>query len=109
MPEQDRVVVPDFVGKAVHVASDEAAQKRILLTSEDLDSPSLHARTWPGLFRVTAQDVPAGSLVESWTRVVVTYVAEGGTPSAVGAPPSDPSPALSAHADPEDDASEVRE
>lgn len=109
MPDQDRVVVPDFVGKAVHVANDEAAEKRILLTSHDLDGPSLHARTWPGLFWVTGQDVPAGSLVESWSRVVVTYVAAGGTQSAVGVAPSDPPPTLSAYAEPEDDAVDARE
>jgi len=99
MPDQQGTVVPDFVGTPVHIAIEKAAAQRILLTSDDLDGPSLHARTWPGLYWVTAQDVAPGTVIEGGARVVVTYVVEGGTRTDVQAVPIDPPPALIRHAE----------
>lgn len=104
MTSHGRTTVPEFVGMPVHVPIDEAADRRILLTGQDLDGPGLHAQTWPGLYWVTGQDVAPGTAVENWTRVVVTYIAEGGTRSGVSAEPLDPLPSLSQHAEPDDEA-----
>ena len=105
MPEEGAVVVPDFVGMPVHIAIEEAAERRILLTAADFDGPSLHAQTWPGLYWVTAQDLPPGSVVGKWARIVVTYVVDGGTRSGVASPSPDPLPSLRQYADTEDDGS----
>lgn len=101
MPDQQRTVVPDFVGTPVHIAIENAAEQRILLTSDDLDGPSLHARTWPGLYWVTTQDIPPGTVLGRWSRVVVTYAAEGDTRSDVQAVPGDPPPTRAQHAETE--------
>lgn len=90
--------MPDFVGTSAHIAIEHAADNRILLTGDDLGGASLHARTWPGPYGVTAQDVSPGTVVVCWSRVVVTYAVAGGTRSGAGTTPVDPPPALSQHA-----------
>ncbi|WP_397428221.1 PASTA domain-containing protein [Pseudarthrobacter sp. BRE9] len=56
--------VPDLVGQPVHIAQETAANLGFGLAAGDPDGPGLRSRTWPGLFWVTSQDPPAGSVLE---------------------------------------------
>ncbi len=103
MGERRRVVVPDFVGEPVHVAMEAAAEVGLVLVGPDPDGPSLRALTWPGLFWVTAQWTLPGIAVEWGSEVEVDFIEDGESRSDVRAGAGDPVPALSRHAEPEDD------
>ncbi|MFJ5957675.1 PASTA domain-containing protein [Paenarthrobacter sp. NPDC092416] len=64
MVERRAVTVPDLVGQPVHVVEEMAANIGLGLTDGNLDGPGIRSRTWPGLFWVTSQDPPAGSVLE---------------------------------------------
>jgi len=103
MVERPTAIVPDFVGQPVDIASEVAAAIGLILSSEDPDGPGLRSRTWPGLYWVTAQDPPSGSVVERGSQVRVTFVEDGQARTDVPAQTSGPLPSLEQHADAEDD------
>jgi hypothetical protein len=99
MTGRTTVTVPDLVGQPVDVASEMAAAVGLLLSSEDPDGPGIRSRTWPGLFWVTAQDLPAGSVVERETQMRVAFIEDGQSRSNVQARTGGPLPSLESHAD----------
>ncbi|MDR6868189.1 beta-lactam-binding protein with PASTA domain [Microbacterium resistens] len=101
MIERRSVVIPDFVGKPVHVARDIAVNAGIDLASGDPDGPGLGSLTWPGLFWVTSQDPAAGTAVEPRTQVRITFLKDGQARSDVPAQTGGPLPSLKSHAEPE--------
>jgi len=103
MAERPTVTVPDLVGQPVDIASEIAAAIGLVLSSGDPDGPSIHSRTWPGLFWVTAQDPSAGSVIERGSQVQVTFVENGQARSDVPAQTDGPLPSLESHADADKD------
>jgi len=74
----DRVAVPHLLGLEVKSARRLAHAAGIVLVSETLDGPSLGAQTWPGRWFVTSTTPRAGSEVERWANVVITFAQRGG-------------------------------
>lgn len=99
MAERPTVTVPDLVGQPVDIATGMAAAIGLVLSSGDLDGPSIRARTWPGLFWVTTQDPRAGAIVERGSPVRITFVEDGQARSDVPAQTRGPLPSLESHAD----------
>lgn len=97
------MTVPNIVGQPVHVAAQLVVNMGLDLTDGNLDGPSLRARTWPGLFWVTAQDPPAGMAVALHTEIRISFIADGQAWAGVPAPSVSPLPSLRAHAESEDD------
>ena len=77
MSERQMVIVPDLVGQPVHIAREMAAEVGVGLASGDPDGPGLGSRTWPGLFWVTAQEPPAGSVIERGSQVHIAFEEDG--------------------------------
>lgn len=105
MAEREMVIVPDLVGRPVHLAREAAVDIGLGLASGDPDGPGIGSRTWPGLFWVTAQDPPPGSAVERGTQIRVTFVEDGQARSDVPARSDGPLPSLMSHARPEEEVS----
>ena len=103
MAEYPTVTVPDLVGQPVDIATEMAAAIGLLLSSGNPDGPGIRSRTRPGLFWVTAQDLPAGSVVQRGTQMRVTFVEDGQARSDVPAQTSGPLPSLESHADAKND------
>ena len=103
MTRRETVTVPDLVGQPVDIASEMAAAIGLVLSSDDPDGPSIRSRTWPGLFWVTAQDPPAGSVVERGSEVRAAFVEDGQGRSDVPAQTGGPLPSLEIHADAKND------
>jgi beta-lactam-binding protein with PASTA domain len=101
MVERRMVTVPNLVGQPVDIAEELAANIGLVLATGDPDGQGLHSRTSPGLFWVTAQDPSAGSVLERWSDIRITFVQDGQARSDVPAPKSGPTPTLEDHADPE--------
>lgn len=66
-----RVSVPDLVGLEVDRARDVGHEAAVVVVAADVDGPPLGSLTWPGVWRVTAQDPGAGSHVAKWENVRV--------------------------------------
>lgn len=96
------IVVPDLVGKPVHIAQEIAAKMGLGVRSGDPDGPGLGTRTWPGLFWVTSQDPSAGTAVEPGIQISITFVEDGQARSDVPTQAVGPTPSLIAHAEPEE-------
>ena len=94
MAEQIRV--PDIVGMAFHDARDLAAERELALASEDPDGPPISVLAWPGLFFITAQSPPPGSLLGRWESIRVTIVKDGDGRAGVPSPVVPPQSSLSA-------------
>lgn len=96
------VIVPDLVGQYVHIARDQLKKLGLDIAGAEPDGVPITAATWPGLYYVTAQNPPPGSVVHRGDQVQVTYVADGNdrldAPALTGPPPQ----RLVAHADPEE-------
>lgn len=93
MVERRTVTVPDLVGQPVHIAQELAANVGFGLAAGDPDGPGLRTRTWPGLYWVTSQDPPTGSVLERGSQIRITFVEDGQARSDVrtqkgGSPPS---------------------
>jgi len=102
MDRTSTVIVPDLVGQAVDIANEEATDVGLVLSGGDPDGPSLRARTWPGLFWVTAQDPLPGTVVSRGSSVQISFREDGETRSDVAAQTGGPLPSLEMHADAED-------
>ena len=103
MVERPTATVPDLVGRPVDIANELAAEVGLVLSGADPDGPGIRSRTWPGLFWVTSQDPPAGSVIERGSHVRVTFVEDGQSRSDVPAQTGGPLPSLERDADPNDD------
>ncbi|MFB7250381.1 PASTA domain-containing protein [Microbacterium sp. NPDC056234] len=103
MVERPTAIVPDLVGQPVDIANELAAAVGLVLSGADPDGPGIRARTWPGLFWVTAQDPPASSVIERGSHVRVTFVEDGQARSDVPAQTGGPSPSLKRRAVTDDD------
>jgi beta-lactam-binding protein with PASTA domain len=102
MVERRTVTVPDLVGQPVHIVEEMAANIGLGLTDGNPDGPGMRSRTWPGLFWVTSQDPPAGSVLEWGSQIRITFVEDGQTRSDVPAQTGGPA-APSLHAEAEKD------
>jgi len=91
--------VPDLVGQPVHIAQETAANLGFGLAAGDPDGPGLRSRTWPGLFWVTSQDPPAGSVLERGSQIQITFVQDGQARSDVPEQTGGPTPSLQTHAE----------
>lgn len=91
MVERQMLNVPDLVGQPVHIAQETAANLRVGLAAGDPDGLGLRSRTWPGLFWVTSQGPPAGSVLSRGSQIQITFVQDGqarsDVPEQTGGPP----------------------
>ncbi|WP_307431597.1 PASTA domain-containing protein [Pseudarthrobacter defluvii] len=97
--ERQMLNVPDLVGQPVHIAQEIAANLGFGLAAGDPDGPGLRSRTWPGLFWVTSQDPPAGSVLERGSQIQITFVQDGQARSDVPEQTGGPTPSLPTHAE----------
>ena len=91
-PLEEWVAVPPLVGLEVRDAEEACLAVRLLAVSDDADGASLHSRTSPGYFTVTAQDPAPGLLAKRSDTVVITFVKEGGPDDANDRVPVEPPP-----------------
>jgi beta-lactam-binding protein with PASTA domain len=68
-----RVTVPLLTAMTVQEARSVGHKSGVVVTSADVDGPPLGARTWPGVWIVTAQRPAAGSLVPRGSAVVIEW------------------------------------
>jgi beta-lactam-binding protein with PASTA domain len=68
-----RVTVPLLIAMTVREARSAGHKSGVVVTSADADGPPLGARTWPGIWVVTAQRPAAGSQVPRWSTVVIEW------------------------------------
>lgn len=69
----DTVEVPDVVGLEVPIARKVAWAAGVVLVAADPDGPPLGALTWPGVWVVTAQSLPPGSVMRRRGSLVVEF------------------------------------
>jgi hypothetical protein len=91
-PLEEWVTVPAVVGLEVRDAEEACLAASLLAVSDDSDGASLHSRTWPGYFTVTAQDPAPGLLAKRSDTVVISFVKEGGSDDANDRVPVEPPP-----------------
>jgi hypothetical protein len=92
-------IVPDLIGQFVHIARDEALKVGLDLAGSDPDATPITSATWPGLYRVTAQEPHPGAVAHRGDQIRVTYVENGQARGDVSARSRGPAPRLSAHAE----------
>jgi beta-lactam-binding protein with PASTA domain len=97
--ERQMLNVPDLIGQPVHIAQEIAANLGFGLAAGDPDGPGLRSRTWPGLYWVTSQDPPAGSVLERGSQIQITFLQDGQARSDVPEQTGGPTPSLQTHAE----------